>query len=174
MALVKVYGVDLGAIKHLVKMIYHYLFLCHAWHSYAVGYLFFLLLFWISLKFFLSHLRADRCSQAHAFFSILLFPDLYVPFCHTFLGIVCCFSGPKFGFISFLTPCTSMSLVLLVLACECICIRNFPSFLHTSIFLFSSKILYALKEIGIISLRSLSSFFCHERKSLRIISLTFL
>ena len=32
---------DLGAIRHLVKMIYHYLLLCHVRHLYAVGYLFF-------------------------------------------------------------------------------------------------------------------------------------
>ena len=34
--------------------------------------------------------------------------------------------------------------------------------------------LYALKDIGIISLGSLSSFFCHERKSLSIMSLPFM
>ena len=34
--------------------------------------------------------------------------------------------------------------------------------------------LYALKDIGIISLGSLLSFFCHERKSLSIMSLPFI
>ena len=58
-ASVNVYEVDPGERKHLVKMIYHYLFLCHAVHLYAVGYLFFCLLFWNFLKFFLTHLKAD-------------------------------------------------------------------------------------------------------------------
>ena len=96
-----------------------------------------------------------------------------------FLGIACYFSGFKFGFSSFLTLCTSGSLVLLILACECVCIKNLFSFLHgklihASTFLFSSKMLYALKDIGIISLGLLLSFFCHEMKSLSIMSLPFM
>ena len=96
-----------------------------------------------------------------------------------FLDMACCFSGLKFGFSSFPTPCTSRSLVLLMLACEHVCIRNlFPSLhgklLCTLTFLFSSRMLYALKDIGIISLESLSSFFCHERESLSIMSLPFI
>ena len=99
--------------------------------------------------------------------------------CHTFLGMACCFSGLKFVFSFLFTLCTFGSLVLLVLACECICIRNLFSFLHGKLihaltFLFSSKTLYALKDIGIISLGSLSSFFCHERKLLSIMSLPFM
>ena len=75
-------------------------------------------------------------------------PDLHVAFLsHLLLGMVCCFSGLKFRFSSLLTLCTSRSLVPLVLASEHIWIRNFPSFLYALIFLFSSKIPYALKEI---------------------------
>ena len=160
-------------------MIYCCLFPCHVWHLCVVGYLLSLLLFWISLEFFLSHQKADQCDQVHAFFLILLFPDLYAVFLSTFFGMACCFSGLKFGFSSFLTLCTSRSLVLLVLACEHVCIRNLFSSLHgklicTLTFLFSSRMLYALKDIGIISLGSLSSFFCHERKSLSIMSLPFI
>ena len=111
-----------------------------------------------------------------AFFSILLFPDLYVASLFLlFLGKACCFSGLRFGSNFFLIPCTSGSVVPLLLACEHICIRNFPSFLLSiPELLFSSKMLYALKDIGIISLGSLSSFFCHERKSLSIMSLPFI
>ena len=65
---------DPGAIKHLVKMIYHYLFLCHVQCLYAVGYLFLPVAILDLSEFLLSHLKADGCGQAHAFFSILLFP----------------------------------------------------------------------------------------------------
>ena len=54
----------------------------------------------------------------------------------TFLGMACCFSGIKFGFSSFLTPCTSGSLVLLILACEHVCIKKFSLFFAWKIYAF--------------------------------------
>ena len=45
---------------------------------------------------------------------------------------------------------------------------------HIPEFVFSSKMLCALTDIGIISLGLLSSFFCHERKLLSIMSLPFI
>ena len=77
----KAYGVDLGVVEHLAEMVYHYLLLCHVCHLYLVSCLFSLLLFWICLEFLMSHLKADGCGQAQAFFfSILLFPGLPMAF----------------------------------------------------------------------------------------------
>ena len=73
-----------------MRVVYHYLLLCHACHLYVVSCLFFLLLFWIPLKFFLSHLRADWCGQAKAFFfSILLIPDLSMAFLLCLVWALC-------------------------------------------------------------------------------------
>ena len=118
-----------------------------------------------------------RCMLPSQSFSSLTYTWF---FCHTFFGHGMLFFWPQV-WIQLLpySVYTSGSLVPLILACEHVCIRNLFSSLHgklicTLTFLFSSRMLYALKDIGIISLGSLSSFFCHERKSLSIMSLPFI
>ena len=82
-----------------------------------------------------------------------------------------CFSGLRLGFKLIPTPWTSGNLIPLDLAWDHVWIK----YLSLQKFLkFSSRIWDILNEIGMISLGLLSSLFCHDRKSLKIMSFPFI
>ena len=127
-AVLKVWGVDLDEVEHLVQRDYYYLLICHACCLYLVCCLFSLFLFWFLLEFLVSHLKVDFQSDwwDQVFFLLTLhFLDLLTASNLPCLGIICCFSGLKFGSNSFCTPWTSRSFVLLVLSWEHVWIRYF-------------------------------------------------